>query len=123
MCFADTVLSSFAIRIPLFLTRHNDVIITHKAKGKIFYKLLSLICESVTVLVAQSCLSATSCTAAFQNPLSMELFREEYRSGLPFLSPGDLLNPGIKFRSPTLQVDSLLCEPSVKPESLIHIGN
>ena len=42
---------------------------------------------------------------------SMELSRPEYWSGWPFLSPGDLLNPGIKPRSPALQVDSLPAEP------------
>ena len=34
-------------------------------------------------------------------------------SKLPFLSPGDLHNPGIKPRSPTLQADSLLAEPQL----------
>jgi len=33
--------------------------------------------------------------------------RQEYWSGLPFPSPGDLLDPGIKPKSPTLQADSL----------------
>ena len=41
--------------------------------------------------------------------------RQEYWSGLPFLSPGDLPNSGIKPRSPTLQVDSLPSEPPEKP--------
>ena len=41
--------------------------------------------------------------------------RKEYWSGLPFPSPGDLPNPGIKPRSPTLQADSLLTEPPGKP--------
>ena len=36
---------------------------------------------------------------------------QEYWSGLPFLSPGDLPNPGIKPRSPTLQVDASTSEP------------
>ena len=40
----------------------------------------------------------------------------EYWSGYPFPSPGDLPNPGIKPRSPALQVDSLLAEPQGKPE-------
>ena len=41
----------------------------------------------------------------------MELYRPEYWSGLPFPSPGDLRDPGIKPKSPTLQVvDSLLVE-------------
>ena len=37
----------------------------------------------------------------------MEFSRQEYWSEWPFPSPGDLLNPGIKPRSPTLQADSL----------------
>ena len=37
---------------------------------------------------------------------------QEYWSGLPFPSPGDLPDPGVEPRSPTLQVDSLLCEPT-----------
>ena len=40
----------------------------------------------------------------------MGFSRQEYWSGLPYLPPGDLPNPGIKPRSPTLQVDSLLSE-------------
>ena len=35
-------------------------------------------------------------TVAQQAPLSMELLTQEYWSGLPFLTPGDLLNPGIE---------------------------
>ena len=53
---------------------------------------------------------------ACQAPLSMELSRQEYWSGLPFLSPGDLPNPGIKPRSPALQADSLPSEP---PENFL----
>jgi len=43
--------------------------------------------------------------------LSVEFSGQEYWSELPFPSPGDLLNPGIKPRSATLQADSLLSEP------------
>ena len=44
-------------------------------------------------LVAKSCLTlATLWTVAHQAPLSMGFSREEYWSGLPFPSPGDLLN-------------------------------
>ena len=46
---------------------------------------------------------------------SMEFSRPEYWSGQPFPSPGDLPNPGIKPRSPTLQEDSLPAEPQGKP--------
>ena len=48
-------------------------------------------------------------------------FRQDYWSGLPFPSPGDLPNPGIKPWSPALQADSLLTEPSGKPKSITHI--
>ena len=41
--------------------------------------------------------------------------RQEYWSGLPFPSPGDLPNPGIETRSPALQADSLPSEPPGKP--------
>jgi len=50
-------------------------------------------------------------TIAYQAPPSMEFSRPEYWNGLPFPSPGDLPNPGIEPRSPTLQADALLCEP------------
>ena len=46
---------------------------------------------------------------------SMEFSRSKYWSGKPFPSPGDLPNPGIKFRTPTLQADSLSAEPQGKP--------
>ena len=51
--------------------------------------------------------SATLWTVALQAPLSMGFSRQEYWSGLPFPSPGDLPNPGIEPKSPTLQADSL----------------
>ena len=47
----------------------------------------------------------------------MEFSRPEYWSGLPFTSPGDLTNSGIKPRSPTLQADSLPAEPQGKLDS------
>ena len=47
----------------------------------------------------------------------MEFSRPEYWSGLSFPSPGDLPNPGIEPRSPTLQVDSLPSEPPGKPKN------
>ena len=56
----------------------------------------------------------TPWTVAYQIHSSMGLSRQEYRTGLPFLSSGDLPNPGIKPRSPVLQVDSLPSEPPGK---------
>ena len=45
----------------------------------------------------------------------MEFSRQEYWSGLPFPSPGDLPNPGVKPESPALQTDSLPTEPLGTP--------
>ena len=60
----------------------------------------------VVGLVAKSCLTlATPWTVTCQPPLSMEFTRQEYWSGLPFPSPGDLLDQGIEPRSPALQAD------------------
>ena len=54
---------------------------------------------------------------ACQAPLSMGFSRQEYWSGLPFPSPGDLPDPGIEAGSPALQTDPLPSEPSGKPTS------
>ena len=56
-------------------------------------------------------LFATPWTVAYQVPPSMEFSRQEYWSGLPFPSPGDLPDPGIEPRSPALQAEALLSEP------------
>ena len=73
-------------------------------------------CESWTMKKAVKSFShvlffATPWTVAYQAPLSMGFSSQEYWSGLPFPSPGDLPNPGIKARSPALQADALLSEP------------
>ena len=59
-------------------------------------------------------LFATPRTVAHQAPLSMGFSRQEYWSGLPFPSPGDLPDPGIEPRSPALQA-ALTSEPQGKP--------
>ena len=58
----------------------------------------------VKVLAAQYCLTPCNPCPA---PLSLDFSKEEYWSGLPFPSPGDLPNPGIESGSPALQVNSL----------------
>ena len=69
--------------------------------------------------VTKSCLTlATRWTVAHQAPLSLEFSRQEYWSGLPFPSPGDLPDPGIEPRSPALQVGSLLTE--LPGKAIIH---
>ena len=56
---------------------------------------------------------------AHQAPLSMGFHRKEYWSGLPFPSPRDLPNPGIKPVSPALQADSLPTKLPGKPSPAI----
>ena len=78
-----------------------------------FFQLVEYIFFFLCVL---SCLSrvwlfATPWTVTRQGPLSMEFSRQGWWSGLPFPSPGDLLNPGIGPGSLALQEDSLLSEP------------
>ena len=63
---------------------------------------------------------ATLWTVAHQAPLSMGFSRQEYWTGLPFPSPGDLPDPGIEPRSPALQADSLPTELQGKPLSLFY---
>ena len=64
------------------------------------------------VLVTQSCLTLCDpMDCSHQAPLSIEFSRQEYWSGLPFLSLGDLTNLVIKLGSPTLQAESLPSEP------------
>ena len=60
-------------------------------------------------------LFATPWTVAYQAPPSMEFSRQEYWSGLPFPSPGDLPNSGIEPGSPAFQADTLTSEPPGKP--------
>ena len=50
----------------------------------------------------------------------MKFSKAEYWSGLPFPSPGDLPDPGVKPRSPALQADSLPAEPQGKPKLVIN---
>ena len=50
-----------------------------------------------------------------------EFSRQEYWSGLPCPSPGDLPNPGIESRCPTLQADSLPSEPPEKVQYLLEV--
>ena len=60
-------------------------------------------------------LFATPWTVAHKAPPSMGFSQQEYWSVLPFPSPGDLPDPGIEPRSPTMQADTLTSEPSGKP--------
>ena len=78
------------------------------------------------------CLGRMCCTSLLshvqplqpsQALLSMGFSRQEYWSGLPFPSPGDLPDPGIEPRSPALQVDSLPSEPPGRPQVLALLSH
>ena len=69
--------------------------------------------ESVSHSVVSD--SVTPWTVALQAPLSMELPRQEYWSGLPYPSPGDLPDPGIELTSPALAGGFFTTESPGKP--------
>ena len=87
------------------LLSHVRLFVTHE-----LYGCGGLVSRSYQTLV-------TPWTVACQAPLSMGFSRQEYWSGLPFPSPGDLPNLGMEPRSPLLQVDSLPAEPQGKPRN------
>ena len=89
---------------------YNGILFSHNKK-KILPSESRFLCESLSGVL----LFMTPWTIAHQAPLSMEISRQDYWSGLPFPSPGHLPDPGLKPGSPSLQADSLLFELSGKP--------
>ena len=65
-------------------------------------------CVCVSRSVVSDSLPPRGLYIARQAPLSMGSSRQEYWSGLPFPSPGDLPDPGIESGSLTLQADSII---------------
>ena len=68
-------------------------------------------------------LSGTFWTVALQAPLSMGFHRQEYWSGLPFPTPEDISDPGIKPVSPASQADSLPPDPPGKSSLVLRTLN
>ena len=91
---------------------------------KIFFTLISVNslnrCDRVLKVKVKSLspvrLFVTPWTVAYQALPSMGFSRQEYWSGLPFPSPGDLPDPGIKPGSLAFQADALTSEPPGKPK-------
>ena len=84
-------------------------------------QLCACVCVCVCVLT-HVWFFATPWPVACQAPLSMEFFRQEYWSGLPFPSPEDLPDPGIKpvsLVSAALASRFLTTEPPGKPKATI----
>ena len=82
--------------------------VLHRAKWLFYRGLLVYRSIKVKVKVTQSC--PALCGPMDHTP-SKEFSRPEHWSGLPWAPPGDLPDPGIEPRSPTLQVDSSPAEP------------
>ena len=99
------------------LTRKNILDVSNGPEiFSIITELFSITLSYIVQSLAQSCPtdSATPWTVAHQAPPSTGFSRQEYWTGLPFPSPGDLPDPGIEPRSPTLQADALTSEPPHK---------
>ena len=78
--------------------------------------------RKLKVLVAQLC--PTFCDpkdCSLPGSFVHRILQQKYWSGLPFLSPGDLPEPGIELGFTALQADSLLSEPPRKPIYVVGI--
>ena len=102
----------------------NDYTLQGRKVSQILSKEVIFSNVKVKVLVAQPCLvlcDPVDCrlpgSSGQLQARIWQFSRHEYCSGLPFPSPGDLLNPAIKLGSPALQADSLPSEP---PEKSIY---
>ena len=74
--------------------------------------------SSLSLSLAQ--LFVTPWTVVYQAPPSMGFSRQDYWSGLPFPSPGDLPDPEIEPGSSALQADALTSEPPGKPHRTLN---
>ena len=83
------------------------------------YEIFTVLYHSLVFVVVQSLshvqLFATPWTIACQAPLSVGFPRQEYWSGLPFPSPGDLPDPGVEYVSPTLAGGFYTTESPAEP--------
>ena len=89
------------------------------------YICVCVVCVLCAQLVSCVWLFVTPWTVAHQAPLSMAFSRQEYWSGLPFPSPGDLPEPGIKPESPELAGGFIACVRAwmqVDSLPLLHLG-
>ena len=90
-----------------------------KTRHRIRIWSLSSVVKVKVKLLSHVRLFVTPWTVAYQASPSMGFSRQEYWSGLPFPSPVDLPDPGIKPGSPALQADALPSEPPGKPNGYL----
>ena len=105
LCRHEMVSICVSVCLLHFLPRHQSYWIRKK--------------EKKVKLLSRTLLFAAPWTVGHQASPSLGFSRQEYWSGLPFPSPGNLPHPGIKPRSPTLQTDTLPSEPPGKPQESI----
>ena len=111
-CLFILFMVSFAMQKFISLIRFYLFLLLFWLLWETDQSLILFLSEKKRKLVAQSCLT-------LHDPVDCSLLgssRQEYWSGLPFPSPRDLPNPGIKPQSPALQADSLQFEPPGKPQ-------
>ena len=112
---------SHEIKTPLLLGKTAMTNLDSMLKSRditLLTKVYTVKSESESEVVS-NCLRSCG-LAAHQAPPSMGFSGQEYWSGLPFPSPGDLPNPGIEPRSPMLRADSLPSEPPGKPTQVAY---
>ena len=98
--------------ISLYFSHDSRTILHSQGPIGLHTSISSIVC----VLAAQLC--PTFCYPKDCSPPGYSvhgILQARVWSGLPFPSPGDLLNPGIEARSPALKAESLPCEPPGKP--------
>ena len=100
--------------------RHNSVSSWHLKMVKMVNFMLCVFCLLRAQLLSPVKLFVTLWTIAYQAPLSMGFFLQEYWSGLSFLPPGPLPDPGIKPLSLELQAYSLLLSHWGNPCGFCH---
>ena len=79
------------------------------------------IIKSEVKLLSRVQLFVTPWTVAYQAPPSLGFSRQEYWSGWPFSSPGDLPDPGIEPGSPASQTDALSSDPPESPHHTVDL--
>ena len=92
----------------------------HSQKNKIKISLYIYIHTYIHIYIG-ICIERSRSVVSNSAPSSMGFSRQEYWSGLPFPSPVDHPNPGIKPGSPTLQADSLPSEPPGNPSVCVCV--
>ena len=106
LCFPRILTwSSFCGCLCLNVSSYKDT--SHSELGTTHMTSCYFECECESHSVMSDSLQTHGLYIAHQAPLSMQFSRQEYRSGLPFPSPGYLPDSGIEPGSPTLQADSL----------------